>query len=228
MNTSRTPPAAPPSYGLPGSVASPTSPSSSQTTPPTQTTQTTVRLFVAINLPDAVRQQLYDAAAPLRASAPHVSWVAPPKLHLTVKFLGEQPPEMVEASASALRELAARHRPFDIELGGAGAFPNLKAPNVVWAGVVNEPRLELLHHDVEVAFQQLGCGLDGRTFRPHITLGRVRHGGGRDEAKAIARGVRLVHFSAHAHVSTIEVMESVLAPGGAQYEVRRSVELSKN
>jgi RNA 2',3'-cyclic 3'-phosphodiesterase len=220
MTISRTPPHAPPSYVSPGAGASAMSPSSS-----TQTTQTTVRLFVAINLPDEVRQQLYDAAAPLRASAPHVSWVPASKLHLTVKFLGDQPAQMVDATESALRAIAARHRPFDLELGGVGAFPNLKTPNVVWAGVSPEPRLELLHHDVELAFQQLGCGLEGRPFRPHITLGRVRYGGGRDEARAVARGVRLVQFHAHAHVRTLDVMESALLPGGAQYQVLRTVEL---
>lgn len=222
MSSSRTPPPAPPSFASPGVADSVTSPSSSPTIRPTQTT---VRLFVAINLPDDVRRQLYDAAAPLRESAPHVSWVASSKLHLTVKFLGEKPPEMIEEGAAALSELAARHRPFDIDLGGAGAFPNLKAPNVVWVGVAPDPRLELLQHDVEVAFQRLGCGLEGRPFRPHITLGRVRYGGGRDEARAIARGVRLVEFSAQAPVRSIDVMESALAAGGAQYEVRRSVEL---
>ena len=186
-----------------------------------------MRLFVAINLPEAVRQQLYDAVAPLRASAPHVSWGSAEKLHLTVKFLGDRSVEMVDASEAALRAIAGRHRPFDLEIGGVGAFPNLKSPNVVWAGVTPDPRLELLHHDVEVAFQQLGCGVEGRPFRPHVTLGLVRHGGGRDEAKAIARGVRTVSFHAFAQVCTIEVMESALLPGGAQYQVRRSVELGQ-
>src|SRR5215217_3503525 len=132
----------PRSLGSPGGTASRTSPSSWQRMPPT------VRLFVAINLPEDVRRGLHEAAAPLRSAAPQVSWVAAEKLHLTMKFLGEQPPETLETGEAALRAAAAGHRAFDIEIGGFGAFPSLAAPSVVWAGVAVEPRLELLQHDM--------------------------------------------------------------------------------
>ena len=59
-------------------------------------------------------------------------------------------------------------------LQGIGAFPNFRRARVVWIGVEQEPRLELLHHDLELACEQEGFEVEGRPFRPHITLARVR------------------------------------------------------
>src|SRR5574338_877552 len=80
-----------------------TSPSSSPTTE-------RVRLFLAINLDHQLRQEVHDATAPLREALPGAKWVAAPRLHLTLKFLGEQPEERAMALADVMTMVAARHR----------------------------------------------------------------------------------------------------------------------
>lgn len=176
-----------------------------------------MRLFLAINLEPALREAIVDATAPLRDVAPDVAWVREPQIHLTLKFLGEQPPERVDEIATAMRAVAIRHRTMELELGGIGAFPAFRRARVIWMGIEPEPRLELLHHDVEVACEGLGFELDGRAYRPHLTLGRVKGRPTEDEMRALARAAKRVNFRGASSVETVDLMASELAPGGSRY-----------
>ena len=184
-----------------------------------------MRLFIAINLPAETRCAIAEATAPLREAAPGAAWVAPESLHLTVKFLGERPAEWMAELAGRLGELAQRHRPVDLVFGGVGAFPNLRAPRIVWMGVAHEPKLELLQHDVERACEALGIPLEGRPFRPHLTLGRVRRELGRDAIRALGLAARGVRYSGAADVRTLDLMSSNLSPAGSRYTVECALPL---
>jgi RNA 2',3'-cyclic 3'-phosphodiesterase len=185
-----------------------------------------MRLFLALNVPEATRQAMHDAAAPLREAAPgEVGWTAAERVHLTLKFLGEQPDDTPERLAAALAGPLARHRPVELELRGVGAFPAMRRPRVVWVGVRPEPRLELLHHDVEVACEALGFEVEGRPFRPHLTLGRARPGAAADLGRRLATAARLVQLRETALVDTVDVMRSEPAAGGSRYTVLHQVRL---
>lgn len=161
----------------------------------------------------------------MRNAAHGIAWVGEERLHLTMKFLGEQPEIALPPLSETLAQVAARSRPFDMRLGGLGAFPNLRAPRVVWMGVEHVPPLELLQHDVEQACQGLGYELDGRAFRPHITLGRARDRMRRDEAKALARAARGVRYAATVSARTLDLMASELRAEGARYRVLAALTL---
>lgn len=179
-----------------------------------------VRLFLAVNLPAEVRHAIGDAAAPLRAVAPSLSWVSPEKVHLTVKFLGEQPEVMAERVAAAMREVAARNRVIDVEIGGVGAFPNFRRPRVVWIGVTPDPKLELLHHDVESSCESLGLPIDGKPFRPHLTLARVRPRASDPQAlRELARAARAVSYLEEVVINSIDLMESKQTASGSAYRI---------
>lgn len=187
---------------------------------------TPLRLFLAINLPAAERQALHEAVAPLRTAAPTVSWVAPDKLHLTLKFFGAQPEEAPERLRAAVAPAAARAAAATLELGGLGAFPDLRTPRVFWMRVHPDPRLELLHHDLEIACADAGYELDGRTFRPHITLGRARDRLAPEAARAIASAARGVHFRSRVRVASVEIMNSELSRNGSRYRALASLPLA--
>ena len=188
-----------------------------------------VRLFLAINLPADVRRDIGEATAPLRAAAPSLAWTDEARLHLTLKFIGERPEAERAPLAEAVRRVAARHVPLELELGGLGAFPSRARPRIVWLGVAPDPKLELLHHDVEVACAELGYEVEGRAFRPHLTLGRVREPRGRragrdaslavSTAAALADAAREVRTRWAAAVASVDLMRSELAAGGSRYTV---------
>jgi 2'-5' RNA ligase len=184
-----------------------------------------VRLFVAINLPADVRRAIVDVTLPMRQAAPRLSWVTEERLHLTVEVLGDQPEDAVVPLGAALAREAARHAPVTLALRGLGAFPNLRAPRIVWLGVAPDPKLELLQHDLARACGELGYERDARAFRPHITLGRARTPLRAAAARALATAARAVTWSATVEARSVDIMESRLLPSGARYGVVTAIPL---
>ena len=176
-----------------------------------------MRLFFAIELSDALRTAVDHAVAPLRAAEPELAWVRPEKLHLTMKFLGEVTEASLPRLASAAESVAVRHRRFEMTLGGVGAFPNFRRARVVWMGVESDPRLELLHHDLELACGDAGFEVEGRPFRPHITLARIRTPLPLDRVRQFARVARRVAFAASDEVHALGLLESVLGTSVDRY-----------
>lgn len=164
---------------------------------------------------------------PLRAAAPELAWVGEPLIHLTLKFLGEQPPEMVSQLQQSIDAVAARHRELVMELEGVGAFPNFRRARVVWLGITPEARLELVHHDLEVACEVLGFEVDGRPFRPHVTLARVKHALGEPAARALSRAAKQIDFHSEFVVRSIDLMRSELSAHGPTYAVLHSAPLRR-
>ena len=150
-------------------------------------------------------------------SAPSVRWTPQAHLHLTLKFLGEQPVGTADAVVAAIDSVASRHAPFRLDVSGLGAFPNRGRPRVVWAGVAAEPRVELLYHDVEIACAALGLPLEGRAFRPHVTLGRADRLA-TDELGALDAAARAARVAVASHISSVDLMRSELTARGARHE----------
>lgn len=181
-----------------------------------------MRLFLAINLEPDVRREIIDATGPLREAAPSLSWADESKLHLTLKFLGTQPEEAVRPISDAMTDVAGRHRAFRLRVSEIGAFPNFRRARVVWMGIERDPRLELLHHDVEVACEKLGYEVEGRPFRPHLTLARVKDRTDVEELRRLSRASKKIALERESAVHTIDVMQSnqdrVSAESRGRYE----------
>lgn len=177
-----------------------------------------MRLFLAINIDPAIRRAVADATEPLRVAAPSLAWIAEPKLHLTLKFLGETEPDAAARLGPAMDAVASRHRPFAMRLRHVGAFPNFRRARVVWMGVEPSPRLELLHHDVEVACADAGFPLDGRPFRPHVTIARVRQRPEEPVLRALSRAAKRVDYEEEMMVGSIDLMRSTQGSAGSSYD----------
>jgi 2'-5' RNA ligase len=184
-----------------------------------------MRIFLAINLPPEMRRAVWEATQSLRETTATVAWVPEPKIHLTLKFLGALDESAIAPLGRTMAEVARAHATPRVEVHGVGAFPNFRRPRVIWMGVEPEPRLELLHHDIEVACATLGYELDGRPYRPHLTLGRVREPGTPEGMKALRSVANRVRFTDEFHARTIDVMQSIPGPDGSAYSVLASAPL---
>jgi 2'-5' RNA ligase len=182
----------------------------------------TLRTFIAIPLSPLVIAKLGDAQRALRrkCSEQAVSWVKPENIHLTLFFLGDILPERQSPVEAALSVVARNVRPFTFSVQGAGAFPNLNRPRVIWVGL-EEPtgQLALLHRAVNEAMANVGFQPEDRRFSPHLTLGRVRQQASREEAQAVGEALRQVEVG---HLGDVIVEEliffrSVLKSSGAEY-----------
>jgi 2'-5' RNA ligase len=178
-----------------------------------------MRLFLAINLPESVRRGIWNAAAAMREAGESITWVPEPRLHLTLKFLGEQPEAVVAPLAEAMRSIGTGHLAPMVTIGGIGAFPTFRRPRVVWIGVEPEPRLELLHHDVEVVCDRLGHPLEGQPFRPHVTLGRADGEIAAEQLRAVRLAAKRVRFTDEFQAATIDMMHSTVGPSGPMYDM---------
>ena len=184
-----------------------------------------MRLFLAINLPQHVRLEVLAATAALRDCEPQLGWVAEPRLHLTLKFLGEVGEDRLDEIEAAVSGVAGRHRELLRTLGGIGAFPNFRRARVVWMGVGQEARLELLHHDIELACESLGFEVEGRPFRPHLTLARVKHPLVEERLRKLSRVAKQVDYRTDFVVRSVDLMSSELSPSGPTYRTLVSAAL---
>jgi 2'-5' RNA ligase len=184
-----------------------------------------MRLFLAINIPQSVRDAIYSDAAVLRTATTGVRWVASTALHITLKFLGEQDEGIVPAVKSALESVAMRHAAVSVDTTGIGAFPNFRRARVVWVGMTGERALQALARDVDQALSALGIPRETRAFQPHLTLGRVKGELNPAEAAALEQAAGSIHGARSFAVHTVDLMRSELGPGGSRYTVMAAVPL---
>lgn len=185
-----------------------------------------MRLFVAVNLPAEERAAIWRAAAPLREAELPVSWVPEGGLHITIKFLGEVSDESAGKVGAALSEALREVRPFEVGIGGFGAFPNLERPRVVWCGVEHHPALELLANDVEQALHPFNFTSELQPFRPHVTLGRARKDAQPRALRRLAKGLDHVDYAGLIPVHSVDLMRSTRGPAGSVYDVRHAAPLA--
>lgn len=178
----------------------------------------TRRLFVAVDIAAAVFARVTAAAARLRALAPDARWSRDEAGHVTLAFLGAVEEPRVPAIATIVRDVAARHRPFVLEVAGAGVFGPPARPRVLWADVAGDlDALAALQADVTAALVPLGVAPEARPFHPHLTLARTRSPRGERGLAAAALAMRGERFGAQ-QVSTLVLYESHLGRGGARHE----------
>lgn len=150
-----------------------------------------MRLFAAVPVPADLRAALGREAAALAELGWPVRWTRPETIHLTLRFFGEVDPAAIGAIESALADAVQGAAPIALTATGLGLLPRGR-PRVVYAALEAAPGLELLQHAVERAVEPLGFAPEGRPFRPHLTLGRVRDGARlRDDARRVCEAARL-------------------------------------
>ena len=135
-----------------------------------------MRTFIALDIDDAIRARISSFLDGVRNFAPDAGWVRPESLHVTLKFIGEKPPERVEEIKHALARIRAT--PFELSFRGYGFFPTAKAARVFWVGIEADSRLTKLATTVEDATAALGIPKEDHAFSPHLTLARRRGGSG--------------------------------------------------
>lgn len=185
-----------------------------------------MRVFIGIALPPECRRAIAEAISPFRGKRTPVSWTPEENLHVTLKFLGETPTGRLDEIGPLLDGAAGGIPSFELTVEGAGGFPSLRAPRVLWVGI-REP-LELvgkLHENIENALSAAGFPREERRFHPHVTVGRARDrlpaGWGEQYGNALS-GKRFGDVG----VNSFQLYESRLSPGGAAYRVLRDVALS--
>lgn len=127
------------------------------------------RLFVALDLPESVRESLI---AMQQADIPDARWVRPEQMHLTMHFIGNVPDETHQTIQTSLA--AVNIADFQMRLRGVGQFPPRGSARVLWAGIEAPVVLQTLHQAIAAALRPTGYIPEDRPFSPHITLARFK------------------------------------------------------
>ena len=132
-----------------------------------------MRAFVAVFPPPEVQGALIDAARSLPTDAFRLT--APDRVHLTLKFLGEVPPEDLPRLVSTLERIGRLGGPFDASISGFGAFPSTRRARILWAGIGDgSEETGTLARAVEQLLEPEGFDPEDKPFVPHLPLGRAR------------------------------------------------------
>ncbi|MBN1862988.1 MAG: RNA 2',3'-cyclic phosphodiesterase [Dehalococcoidales bacterium] len=188
-----------------------------------------VRSFIAIELPDELKQQLTRLETELKKDGPPgVKWVSPESIHLTLKFLGNIAADKIEAVTGVMTESARGIVPFRLSARGLGVFPNPKRAQVVWVGMEGDlDQLRQLQKQLEAELDRLGFPPEARAFTPHLTLARLRNYASPEERQRFGRLIADREFSAgDIEVESLSLMRSQLTRSGAVYSRLSSVRLT--
>lgn len=134
------------------------------------------RVFLAIEVPDAVREALTGPLEALQPLHDALRINPPERMHLTMHFLGHLPRPVVEQLPPELAAVVVRHHRLRLTAQGVGAFPAVARARVLWAGITGPdlPRLNALQGELGDELRTAGLTVEGQRFHPHLTLGRVR------------------------------------------------------
>ena len=175
------------------------------------------RLFLALEIPEPIRAELIGLQKRLKRTGADVRWVRPEAIHLTLKFIGDFPVDLINPLAEALAPVAAACPALSATPAAAGCFPGLDRPRVVWAGLTGDLAAMA---DLARSIDRVTVGFDvpeeKRRFSPHLTLGRVKSGQGRQALiKAVTElmDYRGTEFTARELI----LFRSQLKPGEAEY-----------
>jgi RNA 2',3'-cyclic 3'-phosphodiesterase len=183
-----------------------------------------MRTFVAVPLPEECRLMLGQMQQELRSFQAEVAWVAIPSIHLTLKFLGEVEPETIPKLTELLRAASEKEQAFELRLRGLGGFPNVRNPRVLWCGINGDTdALARLQQQIEAACYSLGFASEERSFKPHLTLGRIK---GKRNLQPLMDCIKMgSDLECCFRVDHFNIYKSTLKPQGAVYAVLDTVAL---
>jgi 2'-5' RNA ligase len=183
-----------------------------------------MRTFIAVELPENIKNKIGELQAPLKRTNAFVSWVKPENIHITLKFLGEVPEEKINEVFSAIEIALKETKKFKINLKGMGAFPDFRRPRVIWVGTgKGGEELLSMANKIEEEMEKIGFPKENRKFSPHFTIGRVKSP---KNIEKLMEKVKSTDFETEdIGVNEVTVMKSQLHPAGAIYTPLKKIPL---
>jgi 2'-5' RNA ligase len=174
-----------------------------------------VRLFVALDLTEEIREALGEPIARLKPLAKSARWARPEGMHVTLKFIGHVEANSLDAIRAALATVRS-DAPVEMQIRGVGFFPDERRPRIVWCGIEASANLAHLAAEIERTLEPLGIPREERKFAPHLTLARLKDLRGVEKLVRAAEEMKPRAFGS-ARDTEFHLFESVTKPSGAEY-----------
>lgn len=156
-----------------------------------------------------------------------INWVRPTNIHLTLKFIGETPPQDEPKIIEAVSKVLENQKNFTMDFNRTGIFGARYAPRVLWLGMQQTPdELLKLEESVLTAFDNIGYQRDRQNFVPHLTLGRIKDLCEKQYFQKVVQAIEQKTYI-HQEVNEVILFQSILRPEGAVYKVMKKWSLSQ-
>ncbi|MCK4624986.1 MAG: RNA 2',3'-cyclic phosphodiesterase [Phycisphaerae bacterium] len=184
-----------------------------------------LRTFLALPLNETIVERLVEVQQSLSSAGARVRWVDGENLHLTIKFLGDVTDEQLPEVCRVAEESARQIEPFEFSVAQVISIPQAGAMRMVWVGIDEQTgKLNRLHELLEESYAEMGFGKESRSFRPHLTLGRVKSGQNVKQLRAAIDEIAEAEFGI-ASINEMIVFSSQLTPDGPIYSPMTKVKL---
>lgn len=182
-----------------------------------------LRAFLALPLASSFQVEVTPLVERLKRECPWIRWVSPSEIHVTLHFFGSIGREAVSKISSSVTPVTDRTKPFNLFLQNLGAFPSWNRARVIWVGLGGEVEaLRALQHSLEGCFRKSGFPCEERSFKAHLTLGRIR------EPRALPGWQDFAFGPTPARAAReIVLFQSQLSPEGTHYEALAAYPLAE-
>ena len=180
------------------------------------------RGFIAVDID--VFPKLLEFEKEIKETGANVKLVEPENVHITLKFLGDTNESQIGEIDKIMKDAVKGVDPFNIQLKGAGVFPNQNYIKVIWVGIKQGEPIGLIASKIDEQLSKMGFKKEKRGFSPHLTIARVKSAKGKDEILHVIEKYGDVLF-VDIRVDSIKLKKSDLTPKGPIYTTLIDVKL---
>ena len=174
-----------------------------------------MRTFIAIPIPDNIKNYLRDIQGQLKKIDLLAKWVNPSNIHMTLKFLGEIKEEMIPSIENAINEIAVNYSSLEVDLTKFGFFPNERNPRIFFISTDKEELLQKIAYRLEEKLEGLGFEREYK-FKSHITLARFKS---KKNVNQLVEKTKAINVEKSFPINEIILYKSTLTPKGPIYDV---------
>ena len=182
-----------------------------------------IRCFIATEL--KISPKIVEFINDIKKTGANIKLVEPENMHLTLKFLGDTNEELIDKIEQIIEESVKEIKPFNIELMGAGVFPNKNYIKVIWIGIEKGEHLKTIAKKIDENISKLGFQEEKRDFSPHLTIGRVRTAKNKEKILQIIEKYEHILFTKN-KIDSIKLIKSELTQKGPIYTTIKEIKLN--
>jgi 2'-5' RNA ligase len=175
------------------------------------------RIFIAVKVEAEESLLKLISSLKSRLSNENIKWTNPDNIHITLSFLGDTEENLIKVIKSILKEKCEGSGKFELIIRGSGVFRNLNDPRIIWIGIEPSEKLMRLNGFIMKGLKELGIKMEERPFKPHLTIGRIKHLNDKESLEALMEKYQDSEIQ-RIRVNEVILYESILLQSGPVYK----------
>lgn len=175
------------------------------------------RIFIALKVDPSEAFLILISTFKSVLSKDSIKWTNPVNIHITLAFLGDTEESIIKDIGTMLNNKCSGSGDFELVIKGCGLFRSLNDPRIIWTGIKPSEKLLQLNERIINGLKELNIKLEDRPFKPHLTLGRIKHINDKETLRSITEQFENTEIQI-VPVAEVILYESILMPSGPVYK----------